>query len=277
MSVSLKEDYIAGFEGQPQFRTLKQAAIQKVIDQVNASSSLHKIYSLSYFQREAKHILEKLKLESVVLINGSWQYAFHNLEAYYTLVNRRIVYDMVSPFVDETEARRYEATVVSEIQATLSAPPKHAVLSEGEMLDIAHASAKSSFDYTNQTGVALGKKVGSTKRYKFLDYSFNRVVPFQTYAMHNGASREKHFSPPNDLNHYDTVHAEVELLIQAQLKGINMTDTTLFINVLPCPPCSRMLAETSISELVYVHDHSSSYAVHMLESTGKKVRRIVNV
>jgi deoxycytidylate deaminase len=99
-------------------------------------------------------------------------------------------------------------------------------------------------------------------------------VPFQTYAMHHGASRERHFSPPNDLNHYDTVHAEVEMLIQAQKSHLDLNSTSLFINVLPCPPCSRMLAETMISEVVYINDHSSGYAVQILELSGKKVRRV---
>jgi deoxycytidylate deaminase len=93
--------------------------------------------------------------------------------------------------------------------------------------------------------------------------------------MHYGASREKHFSPPNDLNYYDTVHAEVMLILQAQRQDIKLAGTTLFINLLPCPSCARMLCETPIVEFVYTNDHSEGYALRLLQAAGKKVWRLV--
>src|SRR5688572_3270767 len=47
-----KEAYILGFEGQPQFKTLRAEAVQKIINKVNAASPKNKIYTLSYFQRD---------------------------------------------------------------------------------------------------------------------------------------------------------------------------------------------------------------------------------
>ena len=49
----------------------------------------------------------------------------------------------------------------------------------------------------------------------------------------------------------------------------------MFINLMPCPTCARMLAMTDIEEFVYSIDHSDGYAVKMLEAAGKKVRRVV--
>jgi deoxycytidylate deaminase len=92
--------------------------------------------------------------------------------------------------------------------------------------------------------------------------------------MHHGNSREANISPPHDLNHKDTVHAEVEILIKAGKDNIDLAGTTVFINLLPCPACARMFADTDIKELVYREDHSSGYAVKLLEVAGKKVRRI---
>jgi deoxycytidylate deaminase len=111
--------------------------------------------------------------------------------------------------------------------------------------------------------------------YKPLGGAFNKVVPYQTYAMHHGSAREKNFSPANDLNHYDTIHAEVALLINAQKNKTDLAGTTLFINLMPCPTCARMLSQTDIEEFVYSVDHSDGYAVKMLEAAGKKVRRVV--
>jgi dCMP deaminase len=266
-----KESYIQGFEDQPQFRTLRQDDVQTIIDKVNTASKKHQIYVLSYFQRDFAHIIEKIPLKHVALINGSWKYSFHTLPQYYILANQRTSFELISPFASEQEAHDYEARVMPEIEA--NHPFQPGIYDEQEMMAKAGEVAQYSFDYAFQTGVALGKPNGD--KYDLLAWSYNSVVPFQTYAMHNGASRETHFSPPHDLNHYDAVHAEVELIVAAGKKGLDLTGTTMFINLLPCPNCARMFVETDISEFVYTEDHSNGYAVHMLEAAGKKVRRLV--
>lgn len=266
------EPYVLGFEGQPQFRMLQREAVQPVIDKVN-SASPHKIYLLHYEQRDLKHIFERLDFRHVVLVNGSWKYTFHTQAPYYVLASRKLSYEMVSPFVDEQEAITFERAACDEIVQSIALPEMGSTHSAQAMLDIAARCAKQSYDYSFQTGVALGKQAKT--EYELLATAFNKVVPYQTFAMHYGASRERHLSPPHDLNHYDTVHAEVELLIHAQKQKLDLTGTTLFINLLPCPPCSRMLSETDIAELVYATDHSDGYAVSILEKSGKQVRRVV--
>ena len=142
------------------------------------------------------------------------------------------------------------------------------------MLEVAQQAATHSYDFGGfQIGVSLGRKKGSA--YQLLATSHNTVVPFETYAMHNGAAREQHFSPMNDLNHYDTIHAEVAMIIKASREHIDLTGTTLFINLLPCPMCARMFTQTDIAEFIYSQHHSSGYGLKMLELAGKKVRRIV--
>lgn len=262
-----KEDYILGFEGQPQFKTLHAGAVQKIVGKVNASASPHKVATLNYFQREEVFILEKIQFKKVLLISGSWKHLFHTRPIFYTLTSRKIPYELLPAFTDEAEARAYEARITPpEIKSS-------GIFNEVEMLKIAEEAAKCSFDYGFQTGVALGRKKG--KGYELLEWSFNKVVPYQTYAMLHGASRETNFSPMNDLNHYDTVHAEVMLMVAVQRAKLDLHGTTLFINLLPCPSCARMFTETDIAEFVYVEDHSDGYGFKMLEAAGKKVRRIV--
>jgi len=262
-----KEDYVLGFEGQPQFKTLRIGTLQKLIDKVNASRSPHKIATLSYFQREITFILEKIPFKKVLCINGSWKHLFHTQPAYYTLTSHGMPYELISPFTDEAEARAFEAkTTPTEVKPS-------GTFTDVEMLEMAKETAKRSFDYGFQTGVTLGRKKG--KGYELLEWSFNKVVPYQTYAMLHGASRETNFSPMHDLNHYDTVHAEVELLVKAQKAGLDLHGTTLFINLLPCPSCARLLAQTDIAEFIYVEDHSDGYGLKMLTAASKKVRRIV--
>lgn len=264
------EDWVAGFEDQPQFKTLELSTIQPVIDAVNNSKSPHKIYTINYSQKETNYLLEKLKLKRAVLVNGSWLHAFHTRPEYYTLVNRAIPFELVSPFVDETEAKTFAAKQAKKLRSIDL--KKHAYTTE-DMLALADAASTHSYDYMFQTGTALGIQKG--KGYEPFLTSYNKVAPYETYAMHFGASREANFSPPNDLNHYDTAHAEVMLLIEAAKRCVSLKNTTLFINLMPCPPCSRMIAETDISEVVYRLDHSDGYGLRMLEAAGKTVRRVV--
>lgn len=268
------EDFIPGFGDQPQFRTLKLETVQTIIDKVNAAST-HKIYVLSYFLRDQKYLFDKLHFKKAVFINGSWYHSFHTTQTYYALMKNGILYEQVSPFTSEEEAKAYEAKVIKEIHEINDSFLKPGLrLSETAMMDTANRVAKFSFDHSHQTGVALAQKQNDGT-YELLVTSFNRVVPYQTFAWHFGPQREKHFSPPNDLNHYDAVHAEVELVIKAGREHIDLAGTTLFINLLPCPTCSRMLMQTDIDEVVYAVDHSEGYAIAMLEAAGKKVCRMV--
>lgn len=265
-----EEDYVLGFENQPQFKVLRAATVAPLIERVNSASSRHKIYSLTYRQRDSKYVFEKLRFRRVVLVNGSWKYAFHTQAPYYVLANRHVPYDMVSPFTDETEARAFEQRTEPLVQERL---PKAGRYDERGMLAAAALAASGSYDYSFQTGVALGRGQGND--YELLLASYNRVVPYQTYAMHHGAARERHFSPMHDLNHYDTNHAEVELLIEAGRSKLDLAGTTAFINLLPCPTCARMFSATDIATFVYTEDHSDGYAVKLLEASGKTVRRLV--
>jgi deoxycytidylate deaminase len=93
--------------------------------------------------------------------------------------------------------------------------------------------------------------------------------------MHHGSIRELNFSPMNDLNFYDTIHAEVQMIINGQRNKLDFKDTILFINLLCCPNCAKVICETDIIEVVYKIDHSDGFAIKILNEAGKKVRRII--
>lgn len=263
------ESYVGGFDGQPQFRMLGSSAVQPVVDRVNAVSKTNQIKVIEYSQSGLVSLLETNNFKRVLLVNGSWKFTFQNHLAYRVLIERDIPFKYISPFIDEDEARAYEKTYTPE----MFFPASGARLSEEEMFAVAMESAKQSFDYSFQTGVALGKKAGGG--YDFLLEAFNKVVPYQTYALHHGNAREKHSSAVHDTTHYDTIHAEMHLLTKALEGKVDLEGTTLFINLLPCPSCARTLSQTEISEVVYVNDHSDGYATKLLQDSGKTVRRAV--
>lgn len=266
-----KEVYIDGFEGQPHFKTLQLADIEKLIKLVNQNSK-HKVYVLHYFQRDLEHIVEKIPFKKILFVNGSWLHAFHNKPIYYQLVQQNVSYQLISAFVDEKEAVAYQKLQTKPLRI-FSGFEKSKVFNDAEAIKLTNQVANASYDYNFQTGAVLAKK--ATNGYKVLLTAHNKVVPFETYALLHGASREQHFSAPHDLNHYDTVHAEVELLLQALKAKVDLNGTSLFINLLPCPSCSRMLVDTDVKEVVYQNDHSDGYAVKLLEEAGKTVRRVV--
>jgi deoxycytidylate deaminase len=262
------EPYVLGLHDQPQFKMLSFNDIQPIVDQVFKSASKHKIYILNYSQRDVAYILEKLKPSKVLLVNGSWYHSFHHRPEYYTLVNNKIHIEKISPFCDEQEAIKYVS------QTKLLSLPKKGTFNDKGMMDLADLAAKHSYDFGGlQTGVSLGIK--KTQKYELIGLAHNEILPYETYSMHHGSIREKHFSPMHDLNYYDTVHAEVLAVIDALKNGNRHKGTSLFINLLPCPTCTKMLMKTDISEIVYREDHSDGYAIKMLEQMGKKVRRLV--
>jgi len=265
-----EEKYVVGFEGQPQFKTLHCDSLKLIIEKVNNSSSPHKIIILHCKQNELVHIYEKIKFKHVVLVGGSWQFTFHTRPEYYVLVNSKTPFEFVSPFSSEKEALQYAL----DFEKKMVIQKPGALLSEAQMMEAATAVAKNAFDHSFQSGVALGKQTDS--KYTLLATAFNKTVPFQTFAWHFGPLRERHLSTPGDLNYYDTIHAEANLIVQVAKNHIDMKDATLFINLLPCPNCAKILCETDISEIVYSLDHSNGYAIALLEKAGKKVRRLLD-
>lgn len=263
-----KEPYVKGLEDQPQFQMLQAQDVQAIINKVNKSGLKQRIVTLHYYQRDITHVLKHLDFRKVILVNGSWYRAFHLRPEFYVLTQRGIPFEKISPFTDETEAKAYPTSI------QLPEIPVAGSYTQREMLAIANKAGTHSYDSGGfQIGVSLGRKQGS--HYKLLATTHNTVVPYETYAMHHGAAREVNFSPTNDLNHYDTIHAEVGMIIRAQKEHIDLHGTTLFINLLPCPMCARMFTQTDIANFVYSQDHSAGYGLKMLELAGKKIERIV--
>src|ERR1700757_3558992 len=218
-----EEDYVAGFENQPQFTMLKQETVQPIIDKVKSSSSSNKISPIVYPQKDLEKIVTRLhEGQRVLLVNGSWEYAFHNLPAYKILTENKVPIKFISPFADEDEAKLYEDMHTPLVDL----PDRGELLSATEMFNAADRSSLQSFDYSFQTGASLGKKYDG--KYEFISAAFNRVIPYQTYAFHHGNSREKHLSPPHDTNHYDTVHAEIAILIEAPRGDYDLEGPTFF-------------------------------------------------
>lgn len=250
----LKNEYVEGLEGSPQFRALRLEKIKKVD-------------VLSYYQRDTEYILKELKFSGAIFINGSWSRLLHFRPEYWLVEKKKIPHKLVSGFVNEKEAREYQKTIQAELNK-IGKYDKNKKYTDQELMALAKETAKKSFDTSAQVASVLAKNG------KVLLATHNVVVPFETYGMHYGYSKEKNFSPVNDQNHYDTNHSEMEIITQAAEKGISLKGTTLYVSLMPCPACARALSRTSIKRIVYAKDHSEGYAFDLFTKAGKEVERI---
>lgn len=262
-----EEEFVAGFEGQAQFRMLPSEAVQSLATIIAKAKLPHKFLVLSYPQADVDDVVRALRPWKVVLVRGSWHLAFQRRSTYDLLMRREIPFEFVSPFVHEQEAKEY----LAGIEAELPYEPEKIIGERADMFEAAQKVAAASFDYSFQIGAVLAEE--TEKGYKLVDAACNEVVPYQTFAMHFGNSREENLSGVHDANHYDTIHAEVNLLVKAMKNGNDFEGKSLFLNVLPCPSCARMLTKTGIKEVFYQNDHSDGYAVKLFEKAGIGTRK----
>lgn len=262
-----EEAYVDGFEGQAQFQTLPLSQVMPLAEKINQAGLPHKLIVLPYAQADVDDVIRLVRPNNVVLVRGSWHLVFHRRSTYALLVKRGIPYSFVSPFLHEQEAKDYLSAVEPKGQSFRKRRGD-----KGAMLALAAEVARESYDYSFQTGAVLAE--ATSNGYTAVDAACNEVVPYQTYALHFGNSREDNVAAVHDANHYDTIHAEVNLLVRAMKNGQTFEGKSLFINLLPCPSCARMLVMTGIAEVVYSVDHSDGYAVKLFEKAGIKTRKV---
>jgi deoxycytidylate deaminase len=251
-----KEKYVDGLEKSEQFEMLSESMVPDTIT------------TLSYFQRDLKYILDEIRFSGVIFINGSWSRSLHLREEFWKVVNRKTPYKLMSPFVNEEEAMACSEKYKIKNSKLKENLKRIKISNDKDAMKLISEVSVCSFDWTGQVGAVL------IKSGKVLAAEYNKNLPYLTYAMHHGSVREKNFSPPGDQNHYDTNHAEVRILIESMKNKLKIDGATLYINVMPCPACARMLSESGIKEVVYTHDHSEGYALSLFEKCGIKTRRL---
>lgn len=259
-----EEPFVDGFSGQAHFRTQSLEPVLRLTGLIEKAKLAHTLQVLVYPQKAVDEVIRAIRPRRVVVVRGSYLHVFHRRTTYELLQKRGIPFSYVSPFTDENEAKMYGEAVLEE-------GVSHQSGDEQAMLDSVDDIAKNSFDYSFQTGAVLAEKAGAG--YKLIGAACNEVVPYQTYAMHFGNSREDNLSPRHDANHYDTIHAEMNLLVRTMKQGQVFEGKSLFINMMPCPSCARTLVKTGLKEVVYNEVHSDGYAVKLFEQAGVKTRK----
>ena len=260
------EPFVIGYENQPQFRMMDTVVAHEIVQKVAVSSIPHQLIALTYPQQSIDDVIRALRPKHVLVVRGSYARSFYLHSTYGLLERRRIPFTYESPFSSNDEAHEY----YEQLEPTLPQVVAQEIGDAARMMELSRVVAKRSFDYSFQVGAVLADK-HERGNYVVVDMAANEVVPYQTYALHYGNSREDNKVPHNDANHYDTIHAEMHLLVRS---GEKFRGKTLFLNMLPCPNCARVLCKTGLAEIVYHLDHSEGYAKKLLELSGIKTRKV---
>lgn len=62
-----------------------------------------------------------------------------------------------------------------------------------------------------------------------------------------------------------TIHAEVNAVLNAMKKGVNISGGTAYVTAMPCENCSKTLAQSGIKRIVYLMPYENKYNKHFLE------------
>lgn len=252
-------NFIEGMDGSLQFRTLKlTASINKYLTALNVNI-------IKYNYRDTGQILLQLNPLYTIFINGSWQYAFHRTEFYNSvIVPQRLKYKQISPFLSENEAKIYCESILSKqpaIDLDFKSEKKYILKKFKEIKSL-------SWDWNFQVGAF------AVKENKIVEYGYNTVLPYESYALHFGSLREKKFSKSGDSNNHDTLHAEIYLFLRALNAKKNLNGADLYCNLLPCHNCALAIAKSGIKRVFYVYEYNSEHTKKILENSGKIVEKL---
>lgn len=247
-----KEEYIAGFENQPQFKTLKPDFVKKL-----AAKSAGRLEVIEYSQADGVEVINNLDFNRAIVINGSFHRSFHLRPEFMAIADKKAELKYESPFIDEEEAKNFAEK--------FSRPNKFPEFSESTIKQIIDEYSRHAFITDFQTASAV------VKGGQFIALTHNPVVPYETYAWHYGLSREKYQTPVGDSSRYDTVHAETATLIHA---GPKAKGATIYVRTFPCPHCARNIVFAGIKEVIYELDYGDKYGYNLFDKAGIKYRRL---
>lgn len=128
-------------------------------------------------------------------------------------------------------------------------------------IGIAMVIAKRSKDPSTQVGAVI---VGRD----------NRIVGIGYNGMPKGDDKAFPWTRPEKYDY--VIHAEENAILNAKGNITDIEGSTLYCTHYPCVKCSRLLAQTGISKVVFIHEgrHRDEKSDHILSSMGISVTRM---
>ena len=70
------------------------------------------------------------------------------------------------------------------------------------------------------------------------------------------------------------LHAEENAILFAAKNGISVNDCSMFVTVLPCERCARMIVQSGIKEVYYSEKYHNGRGLKLLKENKIKVKKI---
>ena len=70
------------------------------------------------------------------------------------------------------------------------------------------------------------------------------------------------------------IHAELNCILKAAREGVSCVGSTVYVTLAPCVPCSAMMINAGIKEVVYQSDYRDRKGIELLLDSGILVRRM---
>ncbi len=71
----------------------------------------------------------------------------------------------------------------------------------------------------------------------------------------------------------DVIHAELNCILKAAKEGVSVEGATIYTTMSPCVPCSAMLVNTGIKELVWQETYRDTSGLDLLRRAGVQCRQ----
>ena len=114
-------------------------------------------------------------------------------------------------------------------------------------------------------------KVGCVlvKNNKILLAAHNKELSRLSHCKQFGCIRNKYnVESGTCFNNCYGIHAEQSLIIQCALKGISPIGGELYITHIPCTTCAKLLIESGIKRISYIHNYPHTEAKRLFEEVG---------
>jgi dCMP deaminase len=72
------------------------------------------------------------------------------------------------------------------------------------------------------------------------------------------------------------LHAEANAILKLASSTQSAKDATLYLTLSPCKECSKLILQSGISKLVYIHEYSDDDGISFLKEHGIEVLRIAD-
>ena len=139
-------------------------------------------------------------------------------------------------------------------------------------MEISKLVAKRSTCLRRQVGCVL------VKDKQILATGYNGAPAGLNHCLDIGCIRDKLNIPSGERHELcRAVHAEQNAIIQAAKHGVAVDGATLYITILPCKLCARMLINAGIKCVVYEGNYPDADSITLLRNAGIAVRGVKSI